>query len=209
MCRVIALTVMAVACSDRPLYLADGVAQRGADLSAPPRTPVDLATPGDLAPAIDLTTTVDLAAPVDLAVDPGAVLPCGRVGTAPTDPLARVQFGIVGNWRGTMTCPWQSASQVEVDIHADGTYQAKELVAPPDALSATPMYYDSDPETGQVDVQNLLGDGSATGWLTLAWLSYQEPMTEVRLNADFSTLHFTFYHFGQYGPISYQLSCVP
>jgi len=71
------------------------------------------------------------------------------------------------------------------------------------------MYYDSNPELGTWKIQNLLTDGEATGWLTLNWLSFQEPMTEVVLDDTLSSLHFTFYHFGDTGPISYQLSCLP
>src|SRR6478736_2799458 len=117
---------------------------------------------------------------------------------------------MAGDWRGTMTNPWNPPSEIEVRFHGDGTYVATMLKLGDPTWSPLPMYYDTNPETGRWKVQDILSDGEATGWLTLQWLvDQQEPMTEVTLNDELSRLHFTFYHFGMYGPISYDLRCLP
>jgi hypothetical protein len=109
---------------------------------------------------------------------------------------------MAASWAGLVHTPWTSAYDVRFTFGSDGSYTAS---APAGQL---PLYYDSNPETGTWQIQNLLTDGEATGWLTLHWNAYQEPLSGVTLNAAWTHLHFTYYHLGMYGPITYELDCV-
>jgi hypothetical protein len=180
-----------VGCADRPLYVPEG----SGDLAGPSRP--DLAVPAGI--DLSVVPVPDLAAPpvVDLAAPP----PCGRPPGPPADAPGRVAWGVTASWTGVVHTPWTSDYNVSFTFRADGTYVAS---APNGEL---PLYYDSDPETGKWKLQNLLTDGEATGWLTLQWSDFQEPWSEVTLNAAWTHLHFTYYHLGMYGPITYELDC--
>jgi hypothetical protein len=152
-----------------------------------------------------LTTPRDLAVVPDLATAPP---PCGRLGTPPADVLERAAWGLGADWSGVVHTPWVDPYGVRIAFHPDGSYYAKTLWAPPSiGYVPTPMYYDNDPETGMWRLQGVNGVGEAVGWLTLAWSDYQEPLSEVTVSPDGTHLHFTYYHQGQYGPITYELDC--
>ncbi len=125
--------------------------------------------------------------------------------------LARVSSGIVGNWTGTVTTPWQPMHNVTFAFTADGHYSAH---CQDDCVA---LYYGTDDDSpfktyrlldvntaGEVsgDIEIYFGGpGSASG-------TNRDQLLHVVLSADGNNLTFEMWHDLTYGPVSFRLTRV-
>jgi hypothetical protein len=143
----------------------------------------------------------------DLAPAPPATARCGRTAAdpGPGDPLARLEYAMVGDWRGSATSPW-GAWSVAIRFSADGTYDARTTDDGNLGYAVTPFYYDQDPEHDRRELVDVDSNGDGSGNLYLEWLTSPDDLQAIHLDDTLSHLHFEYFHFG-YGPIVYELDC--
>lgn len=130
---------------------------------------------------------------------------CGRSGSAPDDAFARLQYAMVGDWRGSASSPWGDWS-VAIRFAADGTYDAHTTDDGNLGYAVTPFYYDQDPEHDRWELVDLHANGEGSGNLYLEWLPSPDQLDAVRFDPTLTHLHFEYSHFG-YGPVVYELDC--
>ena len=138
---------------------------------------------------------------------------CGRTGVdpGPGDAFARLQYGFAATWRGTAHAPaaWVPESwDVWARFDADGGYSAHSL-----GTNAPALYYGSDDDVAGTTY--MLDDlqASGLGWVTIQVYFFQHDwntvdLKHIALSDDLSTLTFEFWKDG-YGPVVYDLQCVP
>jgi len=134
------------------------------------------------------------------------------------DPaLARFQAGVVGSWTGTAITPdgwtWSRAT-VEFTFFCDGHYHDRCLAAEGiDPEGCVALYYGSDDDDPHktYEINDVRADGKAKGNVVV-WFGAEtgstvdDQLDAIDLAADGSTLAFDFFHFGQYGPVHYDLA---
>jgi hypothetical protein len=117
--------------------------------------------------------------------------------------------GVVGTWQGCVTTPWIPKYFVTVTFRSDGTYSATsdEVL---DFVPMTAMYYGSnlDNPNKTYAVKNLNGDMTGDGEINITWDATSSQtsrggLRNVKLMG--SKLSFEFFHFNQYGPVTFQL----
>jgi hypothetical protein len=205
--------LLAAGCGARPLLPDDGDGDDGggavvaADAGARAR---DAGGGADAAVARD----AGAAPPADAA--PAGPVACGRVGDPPEEPAAWLQWAFAAHWRGWATTPfgWSCGEyQVDLDFAPDGHYSAHVLPPAPDGCTA--FYYGDDEDSPLkvyelTDLATVTGDGR--GWIDIFWgggYTTRGTLDRVRVSDDLTALELEFWATwaGDYGPVSYRLSC--
>jgi hypothetical protein len=139
--------------------------------------------------------------------DLGLAARCGRATADPgsSDPLARLQYAMVGSWQGSASSPWVAPWSVAIDFTADGNYDATTTDSSAVGWAVPPFYYDQDPEHDRWQLTTLDGSDGA-GAIYLQWLDTPDDMKAICFNDALTHLHFEYYHLG-YGPVVYELDC--
>ena len=115
---------------------------------------------------------------------------------------------MVGSWAGCVTTPWLPPYWVDFTFRSDGTYGA-ESTEVLDGSDMIAMYYgtDRDKPNKRWDLTDVLDDGRGVGRIDIAWDEHdgtnQDELYGVELMGD--RLRFDFFHFGQYGPVTFEL----
>jgi hypothetical protein len=155
--------------------------------------------------------------PQDAAGGPEEPPPCGRTGTPPTDPVARLKYAFAAHWRGQATTPfgWTCGPySVDLRFEPDGHYSGHVLPPAPDYCVV--FYYGSDEDSPVkvyelTDLAPVTGDGR--GWIDIYWSgggTTRGTLDRIRFNADLTVVELEFWRTwaGSYGPVSYVLECV-
>ncbi|MGA9654610.1 MAG: hypothetical protein WBV96_11930 [Polyangia bacterium] len=119
----------------------------------------------------------------------------------------RVRNGFIGTWTGTATAfgnTWPVTFTFDSYTH----YSAKSLQA---GISA--LYYGSDDDSPLklYNITDLQANGDATGTIVIYFSANDTDLDNlegIELSADGSNLQFYFMHFGEYGPLQYDLQRV-
>ena len=130
--------------------------------------------------------------------------------TIPNNVATKVSFekiraAFVGGWVGIATTPWTDPYHVTITFMHDGHYSA---VSKNPSIPA--FYYgtDEDSEHKTYSIENLNSNGEAIGEIKIYFGPNSVTTGELRkitLSSDYNRLSFEFWHFGQYGPIKYEL----
>ena len=126
-------------------------------------------------------------------------------GPSPTS-LEAVKTGMLGQWIGCTTNPWTSPYKVSFEFRPDGTYSSETLA---DSGSKPALYYGTDQDSPKktYSIDNFLGNGRAQGTIVIYFAGTNTTNTDTLDNISLTgnTLSFSFKHFGQYGPLVYDL----
>jgi hypothetical protein len=124
------------------------------------------------------------------------------------DASTRVKLGMLGDWSGTATNPWSGTYPVLFTF--DNTYHYSCRSLDP---KWTALYYGTDEDspnktysTGGVNL-----DGSVGGTITIvfeAGNTVENKLDNISVSSDLKHLTFSFKHFGDYGPLQYDLQRV-
>jgi hypothetical protein len=167
-------------------------------------------TGGACAPASTLPCTCDNGMSGSFVCLPNQVFSecvCG------TPALMRVRNGVIGTWTGTATTPWVAPYPVTFTFDSYSHYSAKCLQS-----GCIALYYgtDEDSPLKQYDITDIQANGDADGTIDLVYNASgpadsptQEDLKGISLSADTSRLQFYFMHFGEYGPLQYDLQRDP
>jgi hypothetical protein len=128
--------------------------------------------------------------------------------------LEDVKFYIVGTWQGIVSTPsWVPDYHCQITFNDDLTYSVK-------SVDSTPVLYygdDADSACKTYRVTDMNDDGTATGEIAITW-DYTSPPTcdtshdqlrRISFSNGYNALLFEFWHFGQYGPVVFDLTRVP
>jgi hypothetical protein len=164
----------------------------------------------------------DSAPPADdsgadaVAPDTGEDVAQDVVAQDATTPFERLKQGIVGDWIGTRTDPWDPAAIVRVHFDASGTYTAHCV---PATSSECAFHYESDDDLPNktYDVYDLHMDGTGIARLFVVFPNDpnnpgQGTMDSIVLDATGSALTFDFYPSwlnSKIGPIHFTLNRAP
>ena len=129
------------------------------------------------------------------------------------EQLAWLRDGIVGEWYGVFSNPWQPDARVAFAFLSDGTFEAA-CVAPEGCAA---LYYGHDRVRPRRSwrVVDVRADDNGEGELEFAFGSppYQPgEWVDIALSEDLGHLHFRLWRVtgrGRYGPLVYRLSRVP
>jgi len=115
--------------------------------------------------------------------------------------------GMAGTWIGCVTTPWTPMYNVMVRFNADGTYSAvsDEVL---DGTEMIALYYgmDEDSSKKRYALTDLQASGLGIGEIDVVFdvgTTVRDELRNVRLMGD--KLEFEMFHFGEYGPVTFQL----
>jgi hypothetical protein len=122
-----------------------------------------------------------------------------------TEALMRVKNGVIGEWFGTATNPWVSSYQVTFTFDSYTHYSAWSL----DSRS-TALYYglDDDSPAKRYSIDDMQASGDAVGTIDIYFgpgNTVRNKLESIQLSADLNHLKFYYMHFGEYGPMQYDL----
>lgn len=120
--------------------------------------------------------------------------------------LQALRQRIVGSWAGTVRTEWVDPYRVSLTFRADGTYSAHA-----EGDGQTPALYwgsDTDSPSKTYSIRDVAADGTASGDIVLYWDNSEtnvvDELGDIAFQGDRLTLTLT--HFGQYGPIAFDLT---
>jgi hypothetical protein len=123
-----------------------------------------------------------------------------------------LQVGVVDTWTGCVTTPWTPMYQVTFELREDGSYSAStdEVL---DGTEMIALYYgmDDDSPAKTYALTDIQASGLGIGEIDVVFdvgsvdvgSVVRDELRNVRLMGD--TLEFEMFHFGRYGPLTYQL----
>lgn len=128
------------------------------------------------------------------------------------DPITPASFddlasAVVGTWIGCVTTPWTPMYNVVVRFNADGTYSAvsHEIL---DGTEMIALYYgmDEDSSKKRYALTDFQASGLGIGEIDVVFdvaTTVRDELRNIRLMGD--KLEFEMFHFGEYGPLTFQL----
>ena len=122
--------------------------------------------------------------------------------------LDELATGVIGTWVGCVTTPWTPMYKVTFVFREDGTYSAKSGEGL-DGERMLALYYgtDKDSPLKRYALTDLQASGLGLGEIDVYWEMgsvVRDDLRNIRLMGD--KLEFEFFHFGQYGPITFRLN---
>jgi hypothetical protein len=119
--------------------------------------------------------------------------------------------GIIGTWDGCVTTPWLPAYFVSVTFRDDGTYSATSTEVL-DGQEMVAMYYGTDAESPSkvYAINDIQASNKGIGQIDVFFdvgTVVRDELRNIRLMGD--KLEFEVFHFGRYGPLTFQLDRRP